>query len=534
MRLKMKRRLVVLLPAVVLILLGVTWSIAAPIGSSADDDFHATNIWCAWGQNELCLNNDDGTVQVPQILVKSNCYVGFPSDVGAGCLNQLDNQLVTTARVSKDQNYYSPLFYRTLRVFAGANIDLSIHLMRLFNIILAAGLLFWAMAVASTRIRRALLLSWGLALVPIGIFFIASTNPSAWLIPAIGTYWAFLATWLNSNHVSRERRILTLAGLFTALLLSLGARSDGFIYICVVTVAILIWNFRVVTHPKNWVRVLSLGIAVAIPVAISMYLFFNRYSEIEFTAPAAQTSTDQPNPFAKTVVEFPAFIMGLLGAQGPQSGLSTGGANRFLEGYSTAGFYYGIGWMDFNLPSLVGILSGLATFGVIFVAMKRYGAWQVAGILITTLSVVALVMWMRAAVNYQNVVQIQPRYIFPIFLASIGIALCVPVIRRALLSRLQALLVTIFLITSGSFAWLATATRYAVGPDAAYTNFGQTPVWWWGIGPGRLGWFLIAILITSVWVYVTVWKWGTLSSRLDRKLPEVSQNNDMNVTGAPS
>jgi hypothetical protein len=302
-------------------------------------------------------------------------------------------------------------------------------------------------------------------------------------------------------------------GLISSTVVAIGARTDAIIYLLISTLAVLIWRYRGLVKTVRPRNLLMIATTLAIISIIGITLFLNRFAGAQFSFPGAQTSTDQPVPLLKTLIEFPSFFMGLAGAQGPQSGLSTSASNRILDGNRFSGFYYGIGWMDFNLPSLVGVLIALSIFAVFFIAIRHQTTPQKIAIITSILLVVLVVILLRARVDFENISHIQPRYLFPIFLAILGISLSVGINHfEFLLSRSQAFLVSVFVVIAGAIAWLATATRYAVGPDSAYTNFGQTPEWWWDIGPGRLGWFLITCLVTALWVYSTVWVWGRARS----------------------
>ncbi len=139
------------LTAIALVLLGTVWAFASPRGSSADEGFHLTNTWCAWGETELCqLDPDLGVAFVPEALIYSSCYAVWPSQEGAGCLKDLPMDLVETDKIVSSPMSYSIGFFKTMRAFAGENLVLSVQIMRIFNVLLAGFFLFWALAV-STR-----------------------------------------------------------------------------------------------------------------------------------------------------------------------------------------------------------------------------------------------------------------------------------------------------------------------------------------------------------------------------------------------
>lgn len=507
----------VLIAPVALMLLGLSWSIASPLGSSADEQFHATNIWCAWGESETCeIAADGSTVSVPAPISKSFCYIKWPATAGAGCLSDfvensyLADTLTSTSYFSLDSTY-SPLFYKAIRTFVGTDVESTIVTMRVLNVLLAAIIFFWAFAVSTKTIRRALMLSWGLAIVPIGIFFISSINPSSWMITGIGTYWAFLATAL-SPEPSRRSRIFSWAGVAFSAGLALGSRTDAVIYLSILTLAVAILNAGNIRRHLNRITLIALVIVSVLIIWIGSRIFSNRFGilleERNLSWGSDIPSGNLPAPL-KTISELPAFFYGLFGAQGPFSDVYMG--LYATEGIRTSGFSYGLGWTEFDLPSFVGIFGGTATLIVLFIGFRTLTLNRLISVAVLVVSFATLILLVRATIDFTTIAQIQPRYLFPLALASIGTALVVKIHDSPLLSRSQTLILVLVLTISGSIAWLATASRYAVGPKGVLTNFGQPHEWWGSVGPGRLGWFIIASAAMALWVYSTIWIWGRKS-----------------------
>lgn len=498
------------LVSLALMLLGVAWAFASPRGSSADDDFHLVNIWCAWGNSEYCtLQPDRGTAIVPAALVESACYARTLGDNTAGCLNDLGMQPFETGRVSFDPLGYSLGFYDVMRSMAGTNLDLSVQVMRIFNVIVAAGFLAWALLSTNWSISRALALSWGVALIPVGIFFIASVNPSSWTIIGVGTFWAFLASLLSAAPRTRRRTFSLIAGALAAALLALLARTDSGIYLVLSVAAVIIWRWKyLVGHlPRKLFALISVIFA-----ALVVYVFwiqFRRYAIFPFSFPGAQTSTDQPVPAFKTLLEVPSFVFALFGGQMPRSVLSDTLLDSGLDGYRPVGLTAGVGWGETQLPSVVGITIGAAVIALIIQGLRRHNRFRPVAVLFLVLAFVAQILLMRAYFDFGTIITIQPRYLFPALLVLVGIALSLPSSQR-FLNRTQAIIIGIALTSAGSIAWLAVSTRYALGSDATFTNFGLQPFWWWPVGPGRLMSFGIVTMLTFLWFFVTIYVTGTM------------------------
>jgi len=491
-------------------LLGVAWAFASPRGSSADEDFHLVNIWCAWGNSEYCtLQPERGTAVVPAALVESACYARTLGDNTAGCLNSLGMQPFETSRITYDPLGYSLGFFKVMRSMAGTNLDLSVQVMRIFNVIVAGAFLTWALLATNWSISRALALSWGVALIPVGIFFIASVNPSSWTIIGVGTFWAFLASLLSTTPRTRGRTWSLIAGTLAAAVLALLARTDSGIYLSLSVAAVVIWRWRyLVDHlPRKLFALISI-----IFVALGAFVFWlqiRRFVVLPFSFPGAQTSTDQPVPALKTLLEVPSFFFALFGAQAPKSVLSDTLFDSGLDGYRPVGLAAGVGWTETQLPSIVGITIGAAAIALIFLGLRRHNRSRPAAVFFLAIFFVVQIMLMRAYFDFGTIVTIQPRYLFPAMLVLVGIALSLHGGRR-FLNRTQAVILGAALTLAGSVAWLAVSTRYALGSDATFTNFGLQPFWWWPVGPGRLLSVGIVTLLTFLWFFVTIYLTGTM------------------------
>ena len=327
------------LSAIAFTLLGFVWAFASPRGSSADEDFHLVNIWCAWGDSELCKLNPDGpgSALVPETLVYSWCYSRWPAQISAGCLNELTMNPVETNRVVGDRFVYSIAFFDAMRVMAGANVELSVQVMRLFNVLLASVMFFWALKSANWAIARALALTWGVAMVPLGVFFVASVNPSSWTIIGVGTYWAFLVSLMSKSPKTLARKVSLSLGVVASALLAMLARTDSGIYLIITTLAIIIWRWKFISvHLSRGLKLLAVA-GLSIATLLTVWIQVRRYQVFPFSFPGANPSSDQPVPAIKTLLEVPSFIFGLFGGQSARTTLRDSLGAQSMEGYDQLG-----------------------------------------------------------------------------------------------------------------------------------------------------------------------------------------------------
>ena len=499
---RVQNRRLILLP-ISFFLLGTAWAFASPLGSAADDDFHLANIWCARGPSQLCQTledeflNEEFTV-VPEVIRESTCYVYSgptkkPED--ASCLEKYDTNLVVAKRVgtSEDRLNYAPGFYPVLRVFAGQDIQFSVQIMRVFNVLLASMLFAAALWLATEPVRRAIGYSWGLLFTPIGIFFVASTNPTSWAITGIGLSWVFAWTAFTPRR-SRRVKAAAATGLLVSTIIATAARLDSPAFIGIVVLGVLV--ARATSFRKQIVPILALGgFVVATLAAVAIGRRWGR----NFSFIGAHTGTDMPAPLVKTALEIPAILFAFVGGQRPTYVMRESPEDQLMEGYRGLGLSFGHGWGENVLPSAVGLTLGCVAFFVTLIGLSRASWWRRAGVLIVTAAIPAVVLTAQASDAYRGV-SIQPRYLFGLFIVAVGLAVIEGGKGPRLFSRFQLSVLgsLVWLVTT--IAWLQTSSRYAIGPQATYTNFGQEPGWWWTEFPGRLASTGLVAMVTATWI----------------------------------
>jgi hypothetical protein len=505
-------------PPMLLFLLGLSWAFASPIGSAADDHFHLSSIWCAKGENNLCNDgpNEDTQLVARVLATWPPCYVKWPSSFkSAICLSEIELplQLIEINKVYLNSpGNYPPLFYEVMKIFASDNPYSSIHIMRIINTLIASFLLFLALLVSPFIIKRALIVSWGIAVIPVGIFYIASTNPSSWAISSLGTFWAFILAIIYQRKRNNKLLVVAIIGASITLLLSLGSRRDSVIYLTISLIAIFIITFnKEIFINKSKRFYLSTSILIAL---LSFYLFSfvsrNLIGGIGLRFPGAQSTNDQPNSLVNLLLDFPSFIVALFGGQSPYKDQFRGDLSK--------NFSYGISWSDFSLPTVTGISIFTSFIILIFASLNKASVKKMLSVttIFTTLVLIVILTKGSSGVSIHafNDIHFQPRYFIPGLLILTGFSLIKSGKSKSLLNPLPSAIVTTFLIIGGSFAWLATISRFSLGPNSAFTNFWKDPLWWsLPETVTRLEFFVVTFFVTALWYISTILLW---SLRLDK------------------
>lgn len=440
-----------LLIAIAFFATGASWAVSSPPGSSPDDNFHLASIWCAWGEDaETChdLRRSDGAALVPENVVSSSCY-GFKPPDGGACIYELQPDFVD-ARVNSGS--YPGLFYIVQRVFVGQNVAASVVQIRLFNVLLAALLIFAAVLLAEPILGRAVALSWLATLVPLSIFNIASTNPSSWVVIGLGTYWAFLFRFLTGPGGRGTWVAGGLAGVTAAM--TAGARADGAAFLILVSVAA---GLVAITKRRQ-----LLSVRVLLPVGVAAlggYVFVS----------AGQSSA----------------LGGLPGVPGvaPRYGWSLLADNIYNFPNLLGGVFgqtWGLGWLDTPMPPLVQAVGPAVAFSLVVLASTAFWTRKALafGLLLLACLGIPIFILQRGG----NVVgeSVQPRYLLPLVIVTLGFALLARTDKPWQLRRPRMVLLAVAVGAANCYALHTNIRRYVTGLDVTGLNLNHNVEWWWG------------------------------------------------------
>jgi hypothetical protein len=488
----------VLVAALGFLFMGVAWSFASPPGSSADEGFHLSSIWCAWGDHEGCVRDPvDGSVQVPQKVAEAGCFA-HEEKLNARCTWLLTDELVRTEEVNPPSGVYPPVFYSTMRVFVGPDVARSVLLMRMANVALAATLLAIALWIAPTVVRRALAVVWAVALIPVGIFFVASVNPSSWSIAGVGLFWAFAWTLARSRTWRSPRTVVAALGALATAVMAIGARSDMVLPIglSIAAVAVMEWRRIRAQVPTRWLiggAVVVSGLLVFVAWAFHVGGYLSKFT---LSFPPGNAATDQPNPLLKTLLEVPAFVAGVFGGQQPwtqRESINDWGQ----QGYSWHGFTYGVGSVDVINPSIAAVLVGACAAAVLFLGLGRVSRRKLVVVAALSAAFLGQIVLMRALVGFgawwSGGVQwsLQPRYYLPLAMVILGFTVAVFPRAVPFLTRVQAGVLAVLLSIAAVTSLAGTMGRFVHGQDHSWVQLNPATGWWWSWGLSPTGFVVL-------------------------------------------
>ena len=473
----------------ILFLLGLSWTLATPIQSSPDDDFHLPSIWCGeFADDSLCELQPDSPdlragemfVEVPAAIASTPCWAGNRTQ-SAVCADGLTDQREAVLSRSND-GLYPGGFYDFLSPLAGANLARSVLAMRMVVWSVCFGLLIAFAKVAFGRGWADALFGLLLAATPMGLFLFASTNPSSWAIVGVtvysltllvcfrGEWWAAASSLRRGGCISITVLSATLANL---------SRSDSALMIGISSILFLYQPLKM--------RRASLWPLTVVVVSGVASLFLGQISGTQSgSALAGLNPREDKQSFLALLVaivgDLPAFFGGLLG----------------LGTFERP--YWGLGWLDTPLPSLVAV----AWIGSLLSWRGSYSKhsedrWALVGFILSVIAVPSFVLARGGYLVGQNV---QPRYLLPMFMVVAFVLLGIGG-SKVLRSNLYALI----LATVGhSFALYHVIRRFTTGQGNYDLSLWSNQGWWWTgfpVGPNKV-WILGSVAFLGLGVASSV------------------------------
>jgi hypothetical protein len=374
-----------------------------------------------------------------------------------------------------------------MRLFVGPEMAKSVLAMRMFNVLVAAALLYLAMLVASPVVRRALTASWAIGIIPVGLYFLASVNPSSWAIAAGGTLWVFVLSVLQEGTVRSRRSLLAVIGASISIILALSARYDQALVVGVSVVAVVVLTFR----PKvKWGFRVAVTSSLTLAAGVASALYLAQYlQQRRLMIPRGNAEYDQPNPLVRLLTEFPSFLAGHFGYTPAWRALPE---QDFAgtEGWVNRSFVYGLGSYDISVPSLVSVATLLSVGMALGLGLAFRSRRKIAALSVVAVAIVSVVVLQRALTNWGSpddadgfIWFLHPRYTMPLMLLGLGLLLYVPPAGRPLFSRIHVWLLSGLLTLAAVTTQLAIITRYSSGEGAAWMTLTWPNGWWWESGP---------------------------------------------------
>ncbi len=454
---------------------------SSPAGSSPDDDYHLTSIWCATGEKtgtcEAVPGEPTLRAVAPELHKAGECFK-FQSAVSGACVepSSASDDLVETNR-GNFAGSYPPIYYASVGIFAGPDFsELTMVLMRVLNVVVFLAIAATLHLLLPSRLRSTSMWMWVISLVPLGIFLIASNNPSAWAVISGGAVW--LAT-LGYFETSGWRRwsLLALAGVTT--IMGAGARADSAAY---AGVGIIVACILAAERTKRFLVAVA-PFAVALVLAGLLFLFTRQSTvlSVGLTGQSDPSALPLPELVVQNLLNVPSLWAGVFGT-------------------------WGLGWLDTPMPPVVWV-GALGVFaGVIFSGIRSMSWRKATALGVVGAALVLVPVWVLVQSRVIVGAEVQPRYILPLMVMLGGVALVRVAGRSIDLTRSQAWVVGAALVVANAAALHTNIRRYISGLDVADWNLNHHVEWWWDIPfSPMLIWLIGSVAFAGAMVVVVRW-----------------------------
>jgi hypothetical protein len=457
------RHLIAALIAISLFVALGAWAVTSPVGSSPDDDFHLPSIWCALGDRPgLCAPGDTEAERlVPQGLLSASCYASPWEVISAECLPPLGAadqlELAPTTR-GNFTGLYPPIYYSVVGIFASRHIELSVILIRLFNIAVFLASAVALFLVLPRKYRVPLVLGWAASIVQLGMFILSSDNPSSWALVSAGGLWLAVAGYLESSGGKRVA-LGAIAAVLTVM--GAGARADSAIYSAL---SVCVAVFLTTRRERGFWRPRVLWLPVALVVVSALLYRAASQGDDAIGGLGAGVSPSQLSGhdlLLSNLLQLPKLYLGAFGFYGPTSGWTVPASAAPAIVWAPAFAVY---------AAILGL--GLASF-----------SWRKGLALVAVgTALVAIPLFILQAGRHDVGLILQPRYLLPLMLIFAGLAWFPVADKIAMPSRIQVFVGCAVLAVANGVALFANAKRFALGTSEASFNLNAHHVWWWHSG----------------------------------------------------
>ena len=486
------RRLVLAVLTALLAFAGLgAWAIASPVGAAPDDDYHLASIWCALGDREgLCAPGDiEQERVVSERLIKSSACFAQHSERSAQC--PLDDSRTIHTERGNFVGAYPPVFYAVMGVFASPDVALSTVLMRLFNAALFVGAVTAVMALLGPGRRGPIIWTSVAALVPLGVFIVPSVNPSSWAILAGLLVWISLYGWFVVE--TRGRRIAL--GSIAAVLgvMGAGARGDSAVYVAFAALVAMILTFR---RDGAWWRKSILPFAL-IAVGAVFFLVAGQATGIAASGASAGGGSGGGGGSAGGGAEVAMSpIAQLVSNLRDLPWLWTGGAGT-----------WGLGWYDTTMPNTVWVVMLGVLFAILLWGLSAMNSRKGIALGLALLAFTVIPLYVLYGKGARVGEWVQPRYLLPLLLILVGIALFGFARDHLGFSRLQAAVLFVAVSVANSLSLHSNLRRYITGLDEPGFNLNANIEWWWNIPVSpMIVWFggsaAFALALAGLWLWL--------------------------------
>ncbi len=467
--------------ALLLFMTLAAWAMSSALGSTPDEDFILTSIWCGTsdsiGATPYCQPdpNKAGSMIVPGLVAEpERClHVSVTGNWGsAACQEGLRNEVFSTARY--DKCCYPKTYPDVMRNFVSADVEKSVVQMRLFNSLLAALTIIFAFSINLRSFYDAHL-TWLIVVTPGTAYFIGSVHNSSWTLIGTTCFVVAFMSVLKNRKVPKIWIPASLLVLFAVWLTS-SSRPEGKYTLIFLAAIILVSEFPPkhlkLTKKNTFIVGSTLTIAIFVFQRATWWGRVNIFTDQRFM-PEKEFPHTANELLLNNFLRLPDFFLAFFGT-------------------------FGLGFPQLSLGSIVWLFSFQSTLLLmVFAIRKSHKSHQIIFAFAFLLMIFAI-LYLSQTGLYELVNEISPRYFLPIFIGLIIIATNNKKHRYP-----NSLVMTVALMStiSNSVAIRDSIRRYVTGQDVySIKSLNRGREWWWQFGPQpETVWLIGTLAFAALW-----------------------------------
>ncbi|QKD79178.1 DUF2142 domain-containing protein [Actinomyces marmotae] len=469
--------------ALTVLVTGLGWALASPVGGSPDDDYHLGAIWCpppveSSGCATKVINNEV-QVYVPETVSQRTSCFSYPDGDGTmRCKEALSDDEYTYSR-RYDAGNYPGGYYWFHHQFVSADVTGSVLIMRGVNLLIAMVLLGSIGFLLPARYRESLALTILVAWMPMGLYFVASNNPTSW---ALSGTLGYAAALFGALRAEGRRRWALLGLAAVGALLACSARGDSAFFILVISLAVLVgapWTRRILPEAALALTASAIGVWIMRSTG--------QASALESTSSSGETDLSMER-LHSLLTSLPEYFAGFYGQR------------------------WGAGWFDIPLDGApASIAIGLAAI-CLFAGARRVGRRKALSILIVIGAIAGVPLVVSLQAGFSRVYQYQPRYMLPLLAILLFVWLAMSVKGRHVVG-VQVWLIGIGSVLVNAFALRRVMERYTHGRldlDHPIYSLDLFLRWWWPDFPltPEYTWRALVLVYAVAIASLSILVWG--------------------------
>ena len=456
---------------------GFAWAISSPPGSTPDEDYHLASIWCPPPvESSGCMvqTAPDGKTAIvvnARVFSAAVCYAFHP-EISGQCVLGVPTSSVLDERF--DRGEYPGGYYRVMHLFLVSDPYTTTYLIREVNVVLTALLGLLLVLAAAPPTRRLMAYAIASTYVPMGMFLVASINPSSWAVVGVTTTaFAFHSYWMAET---RPRVLANAALAAVGVAMSAAARTDAALFAALTALALLVLHFGAAR--RHLVRLVLPAVAIVVAV------FYATSSQASAVLTGSRLGVGGPVPGWSTLLDNAMNLPNLLlGNQG----------------------LWALGWLDTTMPSIVYISMIVVCAFMLMAGLSQLPLMKTMVTVGGILFLVALPLYILNTSHLLVGQDLQPRYLLPLLpVISLVILTGARPDQTVRLPKPVAWLTWIMVSTANAVALLMNIRRYATGTNGPLLP-GRAVEWWMPGLPGPLLTFLAGAFGFAVVAWSVVW-----------------------------